>query len=159
MGKTSRKNAKHLQREMNIPKEELKHFPLVRLAQRIALKDMTSINTPMLSSIMGKTSRKNAKHLQREMNIPKEELKHFPLVRLAQKIALKGMTSINTPMLSSIMRRMAVQHKICGMRMGENMKLGNIFWHEERRWKDSHKNMKKGQHKLSAESLNSWSRV
>jgi hypothetical protein len=57
---------------------------------------------------MVKLSRKNAKHLQREMSIPKEEVKKFPLISLAQRIALKGIETMSTEMFSSIMIRMVM---------------------------------------------------
>jgi hypothetical protein len=57
---------------------------------------------------MVKLLRKNAKHLQREMSIPKEEVKKFPLISLAQRIALKGIETMSTEMFSSIMIRMVM---------------------------------------------------
>jgi hypothetical protein len=53
---------------------------------------------------MGKESRQVSKHLQRNMKIPKEKVKHIALIKLARRKCLKGIAS--TPMFSSIMRRM-----------------------------------------------------
>ena len=66
---------------------------------------------------MGKESRKKARNLQKEMNIPKEEERHFLLKRMTPRGVLKCIISIILPMFSLIIGRMIIYGKVYDMHL------------------------------------------